>query len=1124
MGTTRTTVADRSRRPTRATPSIAGWLIPQDYLALGIASLIGLLAFLLAYQAKRITMLETTAAVERKQIVDLSATTGPETLEGLLGVVFTDAADRRFAANAVHRYLTDGGTRPPAAPNVGALARIRIPAADVQASGPGLRARLAQASPGAATIALFTIGDIVALKPSVIVRNADAVASTVRWALLLYLLSFYGVALYWRWRGFRGDPWLLPVAHFLTGLGLAAMLALQDPLRDRMLVADFSIGVALGCMALAAMSTLAYRGTGLERLALLPLLAAMALSAMLLVFGSGPGTSDAKVNLFGMQPVEVIRLLLVLYLAGYFASRWEFIRQLREEQFGGLELPKRFRVPRYDHVLPLIVGVALALLLFFLQKDLGPALVFGCLFLALYGVARNEIVLVGVGVVLMLAGFVSAYFIGYPSTIVTRVAMWRSPWENAMRGGDHVAQALWALASGGPTGTGLALGEPSVIPEAHTDMVLAALGEELGFIGVAAVALIYGILFYRGLGIARRATTDYTFFLALGLTLSVALPLLLISGGILGVFPLSGVATPFLSYGKSSMIANFAGLGMLYGISREVGAGDRRGPVENAAATQPFLGAARIIGVAIAVLGSVIIARALFVQVIADEDTMVASSLSPQADGVLRYQDNPRLRKASTSLPRGALLDRRGMPLAVTSCADLKKQEAALRQLAAIDPCDERARRHYPLGGYTYHLLGDARTRSDWAATNTSFEERDHEARLRGFDDGEQVVERVDPRSGRTIRTLKRDYSSLVAFWRNRHRPSHPDVRALVERPRDLRVTIDARLQMRVSRALDHHLANSGRDRGAVVVLDAETGEVLALANAPRPRVSDAASLGIETLLPPDDPAWFDRARYGIYPPGSTFKLVTAAAALRKDPRLAEETFMCRRLPDGRIGYRIPGWSRPIRDDELDTVPHGSVNLRSGVEYSCNAYFAQLAMRVGAPSLHDTARLFEIALTQPDTAERLRDTLPQAGYGQGEVQVTPFKMARVVASIANGGKMPYGRWVNEPGDRRDRPAVEVMTPVVAAQIGSYMRGVVLRGTARSLAGISPAIAGKTGTAEIADAPSHAWFAGFAPYGATKGRRIAFAILIENGGYGGRTAAPLAGEIVRAARELGLLTD
>jgi hypothetical protein len=728
-------------------------------------------------------------------------------------------------------------------------------------------------------------------------------------------------------------------------------------------------------------------------------------------------------------------------------------------------------------------------------------------------VARKAGALVVLGVLLMLGGFVAGYTLGYPSTIVTRVAMWWSPWDNAMRGGDHVAQALWGFASGGTTGTGLALGDPSAIPEAHTDMVLATLGEELGFVGILVVALLYAVLFYRGFSIALRAGGDYAFFLALGLTLSLAFPVLLIAGGALGLFPLSGVATPFLSFGKSSMVVNLAVLGLLFGISRESA---RSQPV-----TEPFRRPVYVVALVVTVLGAAVLMRAAAVQVIYADETLAASSLAPQADGVLRFQDNPRLRRASLIIPRGAVFDRRGVPLAVTNCNELQPHAQTLRQLAAHG-CDDRASRHYPLGGHTYHLLGDLRARVNWAASNTSLEERDHEARLRGFDDGEQVVERVDPRTGQPVRAVKRDYSELVPLWRYRYRPGHPAVAALVERPRDLRVTIDARLQARLGRALDRQLQSIGRSRGAIVVMDAESGEVLALVNAPRPLVTDSAALGSDAPPPANDPAWFDRARYGIYPPGSAFKLVTAAAALRKDPSLAEETFICRRLPDGRIGNRIPGWARPVRDDELDQVPHGAVNLRSGIEKSCNAYFAQLALRVGAPALHDTGELFEIALAQPDTVQRLREHLPQAAYGQGEVRVTPFKMARVAAAIANRGRMPYGRWVSDDGDRRARDAVSVMSPEIAAQIGAAMRGVVLRGTARVLAGVSPPVAGKTGTAEVAGAPSHAWFAGFAPHGPTTGRRIAFAVLLENGGYGGRTAAPLAAEIVRAASELGLL--
>jgi cell division protein FtsW (lipid II flippase) len=1114
--TTRTTVADRQRRGSRVQPAawLALWPPSTAYVALCVATFVVTIALLLAYQAKRSSIDDSVAAVARADVVDLSQVTGPEQIEAALTVVARNRADRRLIATSIHRALTDGGRRAPEADNVGSLARIRVtPDEARQAGSERLAQRLARAAPNA-TIQLLTPGEIAELKPSFLVRGPSAFRSTLVWSVLLYFASFHAVALYWRLRRFQGDPWLLPLAHITTGLGLVAMLALQDPLRDRLLVAEFAVGVSLGCLALAGFSSFAYQASSLRRLSLLPLAGAVFASTLLILFGSGPGTSDAKVNLFGMQPVEVIRVLLVLFLAGYFASRWEFVRQLREEQFGGLELPKRFRVPRYDHVLPVIVGVGLALVLFFLQKDLGPALVFSCLFLSLYGVARKASALVVIGVLLMLGGFVAGYTLGYPSTIVTRVAMWLSPWDNAMRGGDHVAQALWAFASGGTTGTGLGLGDPSAIPEAHTDMVLATLGEELGFAGILVIALLYAALFYRGFSIAMRAGGDYAFFLALGLTLSLAFPVLLIAGGTLGLFPLSGVATPFLSYGKSSMIANLAVLGILFGIARE---NARTRPV-----TEPFRLPVRVVAIVIAAFGAAILMRAAAVQVVYADATLAASSLAPQADGVLRFQDNPRLRRASLLIPRGAVLDRRGVPLAVTDCADLQKHAPALRQAGVSHTCDTRAPRHYPLAGHTYHLLGDVRARVNWAATNTSLEERDHGVRLRGFDDGEQVVERIDPRTGESVRAVKRDYSELVPLWRYRHRPNHPAVKGLLERSRDLRVTIDARLQARLGHALDRQLQNTGRSRGAVVVMDAESGEVLALVNAPRPAVTDRAALDAESLPPADDPSWFDRARYGVYPPGSTFKLVTAAAALRKDPALADETFICRRLPDGRIGNNIPGWSRPVRDDELDQVPHGAVNLRSGIEKSCNAYFAQLALHIGAPALHDTGALFEIALAQPDTVQRLRANLPQAAYGQGEVRLTPFKMARVAAAIANRGRMPYGRWVSDAGDRRDRDAVAVMSPEIAAQIGSAMRGVVLRGTAQVLAAVSPPIAGKTGTAEVEGSASHAWFAGFAPHGQTKGRRIAFAVLIENGGYGGRTAAPLAAEIVRAAREFGMI--
>jgi peptidoglycan glycosyltransferase len=271
-----------------------------------------------------------------------------------------------------------------------------------------------------------------------------------------------------------------------------------------------------------------------------------------------------------------------------------------------------------------------------------------------------------------------------------------------------------------------------------------------------------------------------------------------------------------------------------------------------------------------------------------------------------------------------------------------------------------------------------------------------------------------------------------------------------------------------------------------------------------------------------------DRARYGLYPPGSVFKLLIAGAALRAHNDQGQ--FMCERLPDGRVGHAIRGATRPVRDDPMDTVPHGKVDLHSGLVVSCNAYFAQLAQRLGPQPVLDAASVFGIDVARTPTPQGLLPSLPHAGYGQGQVVASPLKIARVSASIANGGVVAPLRWlVDRPEAGKGRiaspesraPSPErFLSASDAATIGRAMRDVVTQGTGRSVKGIVVPIAGKTGTAEIADGAAHSWFTGFAPLGS--GRRIAFAVLVENAGYGARAAAPVAGEIVAAARDIELI--
>jgi hypothetical protein len=766
--------------------------------------------------------------------------------------------------------------------------------------------------------------------------------------------------------------------------------------------------------------------------------------------------------------------------------------------------------------------VGVALIFFFLQKDLGPALFLSCVFLALYAVARGAWAAAAAGSALLALGFYAGYRLHISETLAARVAMWQSPWDNAVRGGDQVAQAVWALATGGLFGTGFGLGETRYLPAGHTDLALAAVGEELGLLGLVAIGVVYAAIAWRGFRIAMSAANDYGFFLGLAVTLFLVVPVLLMGAGLLGVLPLTGVVTPFLSYGGSAMAANFTALGILVSIAAHSAAHSaaHRGSHQAAQGRasegdEPFRVPMRHLSRALCLIALVLAGVLIDVQFVRADQYAVKPHLSLQADGVARYQYNPRVLDLVRMLPRGNVLDRTGRVLATGDPA-LARQARVAYQKLGVTPngtCVDPVARCYPLGGAAFHVLGDADTRENWSASNTSYVERDSEDRLRGFDDHAGAVRSSDA-EGRPALAVRRDYRELVPLLRHRLQPEHDAVKALLARDRDVRTTIDARLQLRVAQILANAARQSATGRAAAVVLDPATGDVLALVSYPFPVVDRPVRASTEAR--PD--ALLDRSRYGLYPPGSTFKLVTAAAALRQDPSLSAQAFTCGDLPDGRVGVRIPG-SRPVRDDVLDHHPHGTIDMHDGMVNSCNAYFAQLAMKLGPAALLDAAAALGISVTPSGSVERLRSTLPQAGYGQGDVVATPLRMARVAAALANGGVLTEPRLEARP----DMPAKRerLLSPAAAATLSRYMRDAVVDGTGRSLRQHPQHIAGKTGTAEVSGAASHSWFVGFAPYEPAP-RRVAFAVIVENAGYGGRAAAGVAGNIVTAAAEAGVL--
>jgi cell division protein FtsI/penicillin-binding protein 2/cell division protein FtsW (lipid II flippase) len=926
------------------------------------------------------------------------------------------------------------------------------------------------------------------LKPAWVVRTPNEFRREYLIWSTVYFSGFYLVWIAWRARRFPGDIAILPALHLLSGIGLILMVSLRDPLRDTVEFRKFALGVFLGCLLLLLPLVRAFDYRRLADWIYTPLLATFVLFALLLRFGSGPGTSDQKVNLGPFQPVEAIKILVVLFLAGYFARNWERLRDLRQKGLRGMGV--RLGVPRLAHLMPVACAVAAAILLFFVLKDLGPALVLFFLFLTLFSVAHGRPGLPILGIGILVAAVCVGYRLGQPHMVVDRINMWLSPWDNDVHGGNQLAHALWAFSTGGVWGSGPGYGDPGVIPAGSTDLVLPAIGEEWGFAGVVSVFLLFGFLIYRAFRIALRTVSDYAFFLALGLASLLAFEMLLITAGVLGALPLSGVVSPFLSSGNTAMLSNFFIFALLLAISMGP-LPDGRGSARERHAL--FRAPVRWAGAALTACAVVLICFAARYQVVHDREYLSRDTRVFEDDGVKRAQHNPRINSLAREIPRGDIFDRNGVLLATSNW----KKLVALRpqyQALGIDidkACSRLDSRHYPFGAATVHFLGDLRTGENFHAQNASLIEHDSNPRLQGY-----------------------QYSELVALVRYRHRPANPALRSLLARNRDVRTTLDIRLQMRAEEILRRHLQLANKENGAAVVMDATSGDVLAMVSVPEPAPPAARN------APPSDDELLDRARYGQYPPGSTFKLVTAMAALRLDPELREQTFTCRRLRDGRAGAVVEGFRRPIRDDIKDE-PHGTLAMQRAIEVSCNGYFAQLGTyKVGAEALKQTADLMDIS--SGDLAE-LKATLPFASYGQGPLLITPFKMARVAATIAAGGAMAQGRWLlDENNPRQDAPRT-IMAAEPAGFIAGAMRLVVTDGTARhAMAGTPVNLAGKTGTAQLGAGEPHAWFAGFAPYDGDASHRIAFAVLVEHGGYGGQVAAPIAREIMEAAKDLGLV--
>jgi cell division protein FtsW (lipid II flippase) len=379
----------------------------------------------------------------------------------------------------------------------------------------------------------------------------------------LLVLAVHGVL---RWRARYADPVILPIATVLNGLGLVMIHRLDlahhfnksTSLATRQL-AWSAIGVA--CAIAVIIYVRDHRS--LARYTYTAMIVGFGLLLLPLLPGLGQDIRGARIWIalgpLSFQPGEIAKICLALFFAGYLVTARDSL-SLVGRRFVGLQLP------RGRDLGPILVAWTASLAVLVLESDLGTSLLFFGLFVAVLYVATERTSWIVIGLLLFAGGAVLAWSLF--SHVQVRVDIWLHPFDPANAATAYQPiQGWFGMASGGLLGTGLGQGRPDLVPFAQSDFIVAAMGEELGLAGVFALLVLYGMLVERGLRTAIGVRDGFGKLLATGLAFSIALQVFVVVGGVTRLIPLTGLTTPFLAYGGSSLVSNWIVVGLLLRIS-----------------------------------------------------------------------------------------------------------------------------------------------------------------------------------------------------------------------------------------------------------------------------------------------------------------------------------------------------------------------------------------------------------------------------------------------------------------------------------------------------------------------------------------------------------------------------
>ncbi|ACU04527.1 cell cycle protein [Pedobacter heparinus DSM 2366] len=1056
------------------------------------------------------------------------------------------------------------------------------------------------------SIKLFSTRDFKILKKekSLIVRTPE-VYNQWYWIIVLsFFAGFFLVHFLMSLKYPQADQLILPIVMLMTGISFLTLLSLQDPLRDRFLAKDSLIFFGMGIIGICILLSLKLRKFNVDsrwyRMFVVNnafskangwqwAFVALCLLAFTIVFGTGPEGSGVKVNLFGIQPSEIVKYAIVLFLAGFFASNERFITEYSSWH-------KRWFFFSFA-----LVAMVMAILMYLVLGDLGPAMVVCFTFIILFSFSRGDFMMMLTAIIIYVF---SAWFLNiWIATLVTAVlvsvvmvvnkktsesaimiimvmaafllidqvpflaklipgpvnrlterkSIWQDPWNNEVYGGDQVANGIWAMASGGISGQGVGQGFAKTIPEAHTDMILPAIGEEFGWAGIVAIFVLFLIFLHRAIIIGRQTGMPFLFYMSAGVGISLFIQFLLIAGGSTGALPLSGVALPFVSYGGSSLVANMLAAGFLLSVSMVRGS-----DVQMAYMTkqQDKNLVPALLAASVAIL---LLTMTVSNYIIHNKKWVVQPALVADRSGSRMFSYNPRIPILMNKLAAGDLYDRNGRILATSKPENIRRQLLLLKESGIsynLDSAEhKRVDRYYPFEAQMFFWVGDNNTGIFNGSTNGYFAEYEHAAELRGFHTpvlsfnthaNKYQENRFLPRGVKEMTVSKRDYSALAPLLLTGINSA--EVEEFKKRNRNVKLTLDASLQTTIQNTIAQDTAVNN-SRVSVVIMEDITGDVLASAVYPLPQINNWELLNMSTTEQNKLAGWYTTADLGFTtatPPGSTAKVLTAMAAFNKlGPNAAKRVFTV------TAAERIR--TKGIEPDET-----GRINLERALVKSNNVYFIKLAneehLQNEMADLYlktgmflrgvggyyygrDTSNMKQEdkwrALwertefnTKPKyDPSRIRRTRAKGisgmAWGQGELIATPAAVARMVAGVANKGQLVPNRYVLKISDSATsvKPFIRIAgNPEYADSISRYM----LKQSENKTYTLGLKVAGKTGTPERIwkdEKINDGWYTFFVPKANGKGH-IVVCIRIEST-RGSSKAVKLAGQhVVPALLKLG----